>query len=144
LAMSSPGIDADSTAVSSNEGQQEGSSTPSAASCELRIQKLEEELRNLHSRLVSQELVIQELCGIGFQWKRAEPSDEAQEEVDSVPSPRVARSAVVAIAEELAAKRKVRLLDLVNAHRRCIAIFMVDNWAYLMEMCNPSFHAFLS
>ncbi|KAF4711246.1 Ceramide synthase 6, partial [Perkinsus olseni] len=104
--MSSTGIDTNSTAVSSNEEQQEESFSPSAASCELRIQKLEEELRNLHRRLVSQELVIQELCGIGVQWKRAQPSDEAREEVDSEPSPRVVRSAVVAIAEELAAKRK--------------------------------------
>ncbi|KAF4661719.1 Ceramide synthase 6 [Perkinsus olseni] len=105
--MASPGIDTNSTtAVSSNEEQQEGSFSPSTASCELRIQKLEEELCNLRRRLVSQELVIQELCGIGVQWKRVQPSDEAREEVDSVPSPRVVRSAVVAIAEELAAKRK--------------------------------------
>lgn len=48
------------------------------------MKALEKEVESLQRKIVSHEMVIQELCGIGVQWKRTQPSGDDDREKVSV------------------------------------------------------------
>ncbi|KAF4652040.1 Ceramide synthase 6 [Perkinsus chesapeaki] len=71
-----------------------------------KIEALEGRIDALQRRVTSQEIVIQELCGIGVQWKRSAGRLDASEQAKTVYTHQELRTAVMSIAEELENKRK--------------------------------------